>query len=350
MTKAATRRAFLGVLGSGLFIGCKSKNPDEGPPASAPKEQQMILPERQVMPKRRLGRTGAEVSMIGLGGYHIGVPESDDESVRMIRYAIDHGVTFLDNCWDYHEGKSELRMGKALRDGYRAKVFLMSKIDGRTRQSAAEQIEQSLKRLETDVIDLMQIHEIIRPDDPGRCFAPGGTMEALLAARQEKKIRFIGFTGHKDPEIHLAMLKTALDRGFTFDTVQMPLNVMDPHYKSFEKKVLPVLVKHDIGVLGMKPLGSGDILKTGVVSARECLEYALSLPTSVVITGCDSMGVLKQALEVAHAFRPLAPARVQAILTKTAAYARDGEFERFKTSERFDGTVKNPHWLESARI
>ena len=302
------------------------------------------------MPKRRLGRTGAMVSMIGLGGYHIGIPKSDEEGMRLIRHAIDHGVTFLDNCWDYHGGDSERRMGKALRDGYRAKVFLMSKIDGRTRQAAAEQIEQSLKRLETDVVDLMQIHEVIRPSDPARCFAPGGAMEALLAAKKAGKIRFIGFTGHKDPEIHLSMLKAGFDHGFTFDTVQMPLNVMDPHYKSFEKKVLPVLVKRDIGVLGMKPLGSGDILKSGAVNARECLQYSLSLPTSVVITGCDSMRILKQALDVASSFRPLSAEQVQALLAKTAPHAKEGEFERFKTSQQYDGTARNPHWLEGAKI
>jgi predicted aldo/keto reductase-like oxidoreductase len=351
MTKPATRRAFLGVVGSGLLmVECKSRAPDEGPPASAPRENDVQLEQGAVMPKRRLGRTGEQVSLLGIGGYHLGVPESEDESIRIIRFAIDHGVTFLDNCWDYHEGKSEIRMGKALRDGYRQKAFLMSKIDGRTKDSAARQIDQSLMRLQTDVIDLMQIHEIIRPEDPARCFGPGGTMEAMLEAKKAGKIRFIGFTGHKDPAIHLAMLNAGFEHEFTFDTVQMPLNVMDPHFKSFERKVLPVLGKNDIGVLGMKPLGSGDILKSGVVSARECLHYAMSLPTSVVITGCDSMGVLKQALDAVYGFRPLSKEQTQALLGRTAPHARAGEFERFKTSERFDGTVKNPHWLESARI
>jgi predicted aldo/keto reductase-like oxidoreductase len=351
MTKPATRRAFLGVIGSGLLaVECKKSTPDKGPPAGAPREDDIQLRPGAHMLRRRLGRTGETVSLLGIGGYHLGVPDSEAESIRMIRFAIDHGVTFLDNCWDYHDGESEIRMGKALRDGYREKAFLMSKIDGRTKQSAAEQINQSLKRLQTDVIDLMQIHEIIRADDPARCFGPGGTMEAMIEAQKAGKIRFIGFTGHKDPTIHLAMLDASFQNGFIFDTVQMPLNVMDPHFKSFERKVLPVLMKNDIGVLGMKPLGSGDILKSGVVSARECLHYAMSLPTSVVITGCDSMGVLKQALDAAYGFRPLSAERTQALLAKTAPHAQAGEFERFKTSERFDGTVKNPHWLEGARI
>jgi predicted aldo/keto reductase-like oxidoreductase len=350
MTKTATRRAFLGVVGSGLLVvGCKNEGPDQGPPASAPQENDVPLKEGAVMPKRRLGRTGEMVSMLGIGGYHLGIPD-EAESIRMIRYAIDHGVTFLDNCWDYHEGKSEIRMGKALRDGYRQRAFLMSKIDGRTKQSAAQQIDQSLARLQTDVIDLMQIHEIIRAEDPARCFSSGGTMEAMLEAKQAGKIRYIGFTGHKDPAIHLAMLKAGYDHGFTFDTVQMPLNVMDPHFKSFERNVLPELVKNQIGVLGMKPLGSGHILKTGVVSARECLHYAMSLPASVVITGCDSMGVLKQALDAAYGFKPMSPEKITALLAKTAPHARAGGFERFKTSEQFDGTVKNPHWLTTARI
>lgn len=351
MTKSATRRAFLGVIGSGLLtVECKNDGVDKGPPASAPRENDVQLQHGAVMPKRRLGHTGEMVSLLGIGGFHLGIQDSDEESIRIIRFAIDHGVTFLDNCWDYNQGKSELRMGKALRDGYRQKAFLMSKIDGRTRDAAAKQIDQSLQRLQTDVIDLMQIHEIIRAEDPARCFAPGGTMEAMLEAKKAGKIRFIGFTGHKDPAIHLAMLKAGFDRGFTFDTVQMPLNVMDPHFKSFERNVLPVLLKHDIGVLGMKPLGSGHILKSGVVGARECLHYAMSLPTSVVITGCDSVGVLKQALDAAYGFRPLGAEQTRALLAKTAPHAKAGEYERFKTSEQFDGTARNPHWLEAARI
>jgi predicted aldo/keto reductase-like oxidoreductase len=238
-------------------------------------------------------------------------------------------------------------MGRALKDGYRRRAFLMTKIDGRTGKAAAEQLEQSLRRLKTEVIDLVQIHEVIRPDDPTRCFAEG-CVEALVRARDAGKLRFIGFTGHKDPDIHLAMLDAAHARGFRFDAVQMPLNVLDHHYKSFEKKVLPVLVKQGIGVLGMKSLGSGDILKSGIVTAHECLRYALTLPTSVVITGCDSMAILDQAVRVGRDFKPFEPLELEELLSRTAKIAENGELEAFKTSTKFDGTVQNPHWLERA--
>jgi aryl-alcohol dehydrogenase-like predicted oxidoreductase len=364
MTSKPTRRVFL--LGGGLVLaGCRGEKspsaesgvpkasapePPKGPLPGAPSEGEISLPEGGVMPKRKLGRTGQMVSAIGLGGFHIGMQKDENESIRIIRYAVDHGVTFMDNCWDYNEGQSELRMGKALRDGYRQKVFLMTKLDGRTKASATEQLEHSLKRLQTDVIDLVQIHEIIRPEDPARCFARDAIVDALLDAKRAGKLRYIGFTGHKHPDYHLAMIKAGLERGFTFDTVQMPLNVMDAHFRSFEKNVLPVLLEHDIGVLGMKPLGSGIILKSGAASARECLSYALSLPTSVVITGCDSLGVLKQALDVGYRFQPLSPEQKNRLLERTASAARQGEFERFKTSIEFDGTAKNPHWLDSAKI
>ena len=252
------------------------------------------------IPYRKLGRTGQKVSMVGLGGFHIGTQRDEQMSIRIIRTAIDNGINFLDNSWDYTNGQSEIRMGKALRDGYRNKVFLMTKLDGRTRESAAKQIDESLQRLQTDHVDLMQIHEVIRMDDPERVFAPNGCMEALFAAKKAGKIRFIGFTGHKDPDIHLKMLNTGFAHQFTPDTVQMPLNLMDAHYRSFQQKVLPVLVQHDIGVLGMKPLASGAILKSGAANATECLHYAMNLPTSVVITGCDSMDILNQALNAAR--------------------------------------------------
>ncbi|HEX8908316.1 MAG TPA: aldo/keto reductase, partial [Anaeromyxobacteraceae bacterium] len=207
------------------------------------------------LPRRRLGRTGAEISIVGLGGFHVGKQEDARDSLRIIRSAIDGGITFLDNCWDYNGGESEVRMGKALRDGYRARVFLMSKIDGRDRATAARQIDESLRRLQTDHLDLMQLHEVIYPEDPDRAFAKGGAIEALTAARQAGKIRFLGFTGHKSPDIHLAMLQAADRNGFAFDTLQMPLNVLDAHHDSFEKKVLPVAVQKGMGVLGMKPMG-----------------------------------------------------------------------------------------------
>jgi predicted aldo/keto reductase-like oxidoreductase len=297
------------------------------------------------IPCRTLGRTGEKVSLIGLGGYHIGMQENEKESIAIIRSAIDSGITFMDNCWDYNNGASEIRMGKALRDGYRQKVFLMTKIDGRDRRTAARQIDESLLRLQTDRIDLLQFHEVIRMSDPARIFGPGGGMEAVLAAKQAGKIRYIGFTGHKSPAMHLQMLETGFKHQFTFDAVQMPLNVMDAHYDSFEKQVLPLLLTHNIGVLGMKPMGDGIILKSRSASAVECLHYAMSLPTSVVITGCESPAILQQALDAAHSFRPPGEAEVAALLARTAKAARAGVYERYKTSRDFDGTFHNPEWL-----
>jgi aryl-alcohol dehydrogenase-like predicted oxidoreductase len=297
------------------------------------------------MPVRTLGRTGEKVSAIGLGGYHIGVQGTETESIRLVRTALDRGINFLDNCWDYNDGASELRMGKALQDGYRARAFLMSKIDGRTKASAAKQIDESLKRLQTGHVDLMQFHEIIRAEDPGRIFAPGGAMEAMLAAKQAGKVRYIGFTGHKSPELHLKMLAVAAENNFHFDAVQMPLNVMDAHFHSFEHRVVPVLVKEGIGVLGMKSLGFGAILQSKTVTASECLHYALNLPTATVITGMESMERIEQALDAARTFKPMTPEQVAALLARTADAAADGKYEAFKTSTRFDGTSHNPQWL-----
>jgi predicted aldo/keto reductase-like oxidoreductase len=302
--------------------------------------------DRSDISTRFLGRTGERVSAIGLGGWHLALPHVDEAlSLRIIRTAIDRGITFLDNSWDYNDGQSELRMGKALRDGYRERVFLMTKIDGRSRKEAVRQLDESLHRLGTDHIDLVQHHEILRFEDPHRIFDDGGANAALLEARQAGKLRYIGFTGHKDPRVHLHTLEVAEDHGFTFDTVQMPLNVMDAHYRSFEKLVLPELVRRRIGVLGMKPLANGIILRSDTVTATECLRYALHLPTDVVITGIDSMKVLEQALEVAGTFRPLSEAEVSGLLEKTADAALGGEFEPFKTSSIFDATAQHPEWL-----
>jgi uncharacterized protein len=300
---------------------------------------------RNGIPYRTLGRTGEKVSRIGLGGYHVGIQKTLLESIQIVRTAIDNGINFMDNCWDYNNGESEIRMGKALRDGYREKVFLMTKIDGRTKEAAAAQIDQSLQRLQTDHVDLMQFHEVIRTNDPERIFAPNGAMVAMLAARKAGKVRYIGFTGHKDPAIHLKMLHTAFAHGFIFDTVQMPLNVRDPHYHSFGERVVPVLVEHKIGVLGMKPLANGLIPSDGVVSATECLHYAMNLPTSVVINGCDSMDRLHQALDAARTFRPLTKAQVATLLAKTAPSDVAGKGEPYKTTHVFDSTYQNPEWL-----
>jgi len=298
------------------------------------------------IPYRTLGNTGENVSCIGLGGYHLGNQSDEQESIRIIRTALDEGINFLDNCWDYNGGASEVRMGKALRDGYRKKAFLMTKIDARTRQGATRQIDESLRRFQTDTIDLLQFHEVIRDTDPELIFAPKGGMEAVLEAKQKGKVRYIGFTGHKSPDIHLKMLNAAFARNFTLNTVQMPLNLMDAHYESFEKKVLPVLVKHNIGVLGMKPMGAGLILKSKAAEPVECLQYALTLPTSVVITGCDSLPILQQALKVARTFKPLSGEQVAALLARTAPVAQKGEWELYKTSHNFDGTFQNPQWLD----
>ena len=297
------------------------------------------------MTYRTLGRSGEKVSMLGLGGYHIGVPPGEQESTRIIRAAIDSGINFLDNCWDYHDGDSEVRMGKALRDGYRKKVFLMTKTDGQVKDAWNKQLEESLRRLQTDMIDLVQFHEVIRMSDPDRIFGPNGAFEAAQAAKKAGKIRYIGFTGHKDPDIHLKMLNTGLAHGFTFDTVQMPLNIMDAHYHSFAKKVVSVAVKHGIGVLGMKPLGGGIILQSKTVTPIECLHYAMNLPTSVVINGCDSMERLNQGLEAARTFKPLGEKELAGLLAKTATAGAEGKYERFKTTRDFDGTAHNPQWL-----
>jgi predicted aldo/keto reductase-like oxidoreductase len=294
---------------------------------------------------RTLGSTGARVSAIGLGGFHLGNPLFESESTKIVRSAVDRGITFMDNCWDYHDGKSEVRMGKALQDGYRDKVFLMTKIDSRSKAGAEKQINESLARLQTDHLDLLQFHEIIRMNDPDRIFAPGGALEAAVAAQKAGKLRFIGFTGHKDPAIHLHMLDLAERNHFKFDTVQMPLNVMDAHFRSFQHEVLPVLVRNKIGVLGMKSMGSGDILKSKVVTPIECLHYALNLPTSVVINGIDSMKLLDQAFEAASTFEPMSDQEVQALLAKTADAAKDGAYEMFKTSEKYDSTAKEPENL-----
>ena len=327
-----SRRGFLGFAAAAILVAHAGQ-----------KETSAAL--RNGVPYRTLGRTREKVSLVGLGGYHLGKQADPRESIRIIRTGLDEGVNFLDNCWDYNGGESEIRMGNALRDGYRQKAFLMSKIDGRTKAAAESQINESLRRLQTDRIDLLQFHEVIRDTDPDRIFAAGGALEAVLEAQKAGKIRYVGFTGHKSPDIHLQMLATASKHGFTFDAVQMPLNVMDAHFNSFEKKVLPVLLKNDIGVLGMKPMGDHFILESKTASAVECLHYAMNLPTSVVITGCDSLPILQQALQAARSFQPLDSSEVTALLAKTEKAAEAGQFELYKTSHHFDGTYANPQWL-----
>ncbi|ACA18180.1 aldo/keto reductase [Methylobacterium sp. 4-46] len=369
------RRSFLqgAVLGAGLAAGGSAGAaspagpgpalPSAGPlpPAAAAlaganrPEDPAALPfvtdpgeRRGEMLYRPLGRTGVTVSAIGMGGFHLGKKAlSDAEATRLIHQGVDRGITFMDNCWDYNEGRSEERMGAALAEGgYRAKVFLMSKMDGRTKKEAAAQIDTSLKRLRTDRIDLVQHHEILRYDDPDRVFAEGGAMEAFIEARQAGKLRFIGFTGHKDPRIHLQMLEVAAERGFRFDTVQMPLNVLDAQFRSFAHLVLPSLVAQGIGVLGMKTFGDGVILKSNApIRPIEYLHFNLNLPTSVVITGIQSQRDLDQAFEAVKSFRPMDKAAVAELLARARPYALEGKYELFKTSSTFDGTAKNAAWL-----
>ena len=298
------------------------------------------------MQYRELGSTGKKVSAIGLGGWHIGLKHVDEElGIRIVRTAIDRGITFMDNSWDYNGGVSEIRMGKALGNGYREKVFLMTKIDGRSKQEATKQIDESLQRLQVDCIDLVQHHEIIRFEDPHRVFDEEGANAAFIEARQAGKLRYIGFTGHKDPQIHLHMLQVAAENGFKFDAAQMPLNVMDAHYRSFSKLVVPELVKQNIGILAMKTMANGILLRSNTVTPIECLHYALNLPTSVVITGIDSMEILDQAFAAMQTFQPMDEQQEQILLAKTAEAASRGEYEPFKTSSIFDSTAQNPDWL-----
>ncbi len=297
------------------------------------------------MQYRELGKTGEKVSVIGMGGYHIGKQQEASESIQLIRSGIDRGITFLDNCWDYNDGLSEVRMGQALRDGYRSKVFLMTKMDGRTRTEYNKQLEQSLGRLQTDMIDLVQFHEVIRMEDPDRIFADGGAIEAAVAARQAGKIRYIGFTGHKDPLVHLRMLEVAKKHNFHFDTAQMPINVMDAHFRSFGKDVLPVCIEQGIGVLAMKTFGDGFVLKSNTIQPIEGLHYSMQQPVSVIVTGIDSTAVLDQAFEAVRTYKPMDETQIAALLARTKDAAADGKFEPFKTSSHFDGTAANPKYL-----
>ncbi|HDR72947.1 MAG TPA: aldo/keto reductase [Methanoculleus sp.] len=296
------------------------------------------------MPYRELGSTGEKVSIIGVGGFHLGLPRSTADVVDLVREAIEQGITFFDNSWDYHNGESERRLGEALKDGYRDHIFLMTKVDGRTKEAARAQLDQSLQRLQVDHIDLWQLHEVIRFDDIDRAFAHDGAMEAMVEARDEGRVRYIGFTGHKDPGIH----RTMLEQDFAWDTVQMPLNVLDAHFRSFEHEVLPVLVERGIGVIGMKPFSAGTVFDTNTVTAIEALHYAMNLPTDVVVTGMESRADLAQALQAAMSFQPLAEEEVASILARTAPKAGNGVFEHYKTTERHDSTSMHPEWLSSA--
>ena len=332
-----------GATGSGAAQDAdKPQNPRDLPRVTDAGER------RGDMWYRTLGHTGEKVSLIGMGGAHLSrKPLSEEGAVRLVHAALDRGINFLDNSWDYGHGNSEKWMGTALaQGGYRARAFLMTKLDGRTKESAKSQLEESLTRLKTDHIDLVQFHEILRFDDPDRIFTDGGALEALVDARKAGKVRYIGFTGHKDPRIHLYMLEVARRNGFLFDTVQMPLNVMDAHFRSFSHEVVPVLVRDNIGILGMKTMGDGVFLKSGApITPIECLHYAMNLPTSVVITGIDSDKILDQAFEATKTFKPMSSDEVVALVAKTKPYAAGGKYEFFKTSSHFDTTAKHADWL-----
>lgn len=294
---------------------------------------------------RPLGNTGEELSILGLGGAHIGRQPDEKQSIALIKSAIERGITFMDNSWDYNSGESEKRMGKALQGGYREKVFLMTKFDGRTRNAAQKQIDESLKRLKTDRIDLLMFHEVIRMNDPDRFFGPDGAVQAALEAKKAGKARYLGFTGHKDPAIHLHMLDLARAHNFKPDAVLMPLNVMDAHFRSFQHQVLPRLVAEKIGVLSMKPLGDAIILQSKAVSAIECLHYAMTVNPGTVVTGIDSLPILDQAIEAVRSFKPLTREEQAALLARTERFARSGEYELFKTTGHFDSTAKHPEWM-----
>ncbi|MBN1290866.1 MAG: aldo/keto reductase [Candidatus Latescibacteria bacterium] len=277
------------------------------------------------IPLRTLGHTGEKVPMLALGGHHIGRIKDDAESIRLIRQAIDRGVTFLDNAWCYHDGRSEVLMGNALRDGYRKKVFLMTKVHGRDKQGALKHLEESLKRFHTDVIDLWQFHDI-REEDPDKIFAPGGAVEAAEEAKKAGKIRYVGFTGHNNYLWHRRML----DFEYKWDAVQMPINALDPHFRSFRKNIVPILVERNIGVIAMKTMAAGDMLKTGVVDVNEGLRYIWSQPISTAVSGMASVEHLEANIKSAQNFKPMTEREQEALLNKTRQYALTGEYETFK--------------------
>lgn len=325
-----SRRAALRLIGGGAAaIGAQLFLPKIERVSAAPKVA--------AIPRRKLGKTGVDVSILGVGGYHLGAAKDEAEAIRIVHAAIDAGINFFDNAWEYHDGKSEDWMGKAL-VGKREKAFLMTKVctHGRGKAEALKQLDDSLKRLKTDHIDLWQVHEVVYDNDPERHYAKDGVLEALTDAKKQGKVRFVGFTGHKHPDLHLQMI----DKGYAFDTVQLPLNAFDSHFRSFEQKVLPRAREKNLGIIGMKPLcGGGDPLKKGVLKVEEALRYAMSLPVSVTITGIDSYAILEQDLAIVRGFKPMSEAEMKAVREKVRAQATDGRFELYKTSMRYDGKI-----------
>jgi len=293
--------------------------------------------QTNAVPHKALGRTGVQVSAIGIGGYHLGSAKDQEEATRIVREAMEAGVNFFDNAWDYHQGMSEERMGVAMQ-GVRKNAILMTKVctHGRDKKVAMKMLEESLRRLKTDYLDVWQIHEVIYWNDPDMIFAPNGAAEALAQAKREGKVRFVGFTGHKDPGIHLNMLS----HDFPFDTVQMPLNCLDASFRSFEQNVLPEANRRGMGVLGMKSMGgSGEIVKHGAAAVADALRYAMSLPVATTISGIDSIDVLHQNLEIARNFRPMSGTEMAAVRDRCRKFAADGRFELYKTTTKYDGDV-----------
>ena len=326
-----SRRRFMqgaAIIGAAPLMSSRAfSTRDRVPPQS---------PEGTV-PKKTLGRTGVQVSALGLGGYHLGAANTNQVANEIVAKALDHGIDFFDNAWEYHDGLSEERLGGALK-GKRQSAFLMTKVctHGRDKKVAMRMLEESLRRLQTDHLDLWQIHEVIYENDPDLIFAPGGAAEALLDAKKQGKVRFVGFTGHKDPEIHLKMLA----HDFPFDTVQMPLNCFDATFRSFETHVLPEATRRGIAVLGMKSLGgSGEMVRHGGVTAQQGLRYAMSLPVATTISGIDSMEVLDQNLAVATNFQPLTATELKELRDQCRQFAADGRYELFKMTTKYDGKI-----------
>ena len=339
-----TRRTFLkGSLAAAIIdpltAAAVSENAEKGSllpsPGQGPGSAPPTVGQVNGMPYRFLGTTGVKVSLLGVGGYHIGMIPSPKEAIALIRIALDEGVNFLDNAWEYHDGQSEERMGKALEDGYRSKAFLMTKVCARNEIGAMENLEDSLRRMKTDVIDLWQFHEVDFDNHPDMIFARKGAIHAAIKAKEQGKIRFIGFTGHKSPRIHLKMLRT----DFPWDAVQMPINIMDAYYQSFAREVVPVLVERKIGVVAMKTAASGAIVRGTKVSAAECLRYAMSLPVSVVISGMNNKEMARQNIAATKAFNPMNEKEIRDLLAKVREVAGDGRLERFKTSTDFDSEI-----------
>jgi aryl-alcohol dehydrogenase-like predicted oxidoreductase len=341
--KGVTRRTF--VKGGAVLTASALVNPSLGLAGQPP---QTRSPDK--IPQRQLGKTGVQVSALGVGGYHLGSTEDQQEANELVARALDAGINFFDNCWDYHDGLSEERLGVALK-GKRDQAFVMTKVctHGRGKDVAMQQLEESLRRLQTDHLDLWQIHEVIYYNDPDLIFAPGGAAEALLAAKQQGKVRFVGFTGHKDPAIHLRMLT----QDFPFDTVQMPLNCLDATFRSFETQVMPEANRRGIAVLGMKSMGgSGEIVSHGAATPSDALRYAMSLPVATTISGMDSIGVLEQNLAIAKGFQPMKPEEMQALRERARVFAADGRCELFKTTKKYDGEVgrQQHHYPNSQKL